>query len=275
LQEFAVLVRSILVLCLSLPSAALAEPLLVDGHIVDVADDGEGGQSLLVDGQPVFQDGVIYLDGEPQAVAGQTVLTGTAGPGGNACNPAPFVLSWQHGKAVLDGPVESCEYLEDRTAGATGLSFASRPTAAAPGERWDWMPGAGFTKGEEVTFVPDPAKGWDDLSGLAEAHPVDVWGYAPIRDQMLELLGESETDSFLQAIGGLGSGGLAGPGYVGQACDKFDCQATKGLLVLDAETRQPYLAWSLFGGNLMTRPEGLENWSPGALQAYRSWSENQ
>lgn len=261
-------------LALALPAAARADALLAAGHIIDVAEDGAGGVALTVDGQTVLQDGVIALDPQATEVAGQTVVTGTAGSGGNACNAQPFVLSWKDGKPRVDGPVDGCLWLEDRTVTDEGITYASRPTAAAPGERWDWTPAAGFTKGDEVTFIPDPAKGWDDLSGLAEAHPLDVWAYKPIRDQMLEMLGESETDSFLQAIGGLGSGGLKEPGYVGGACDKFDCQATYGVLILDQGTRQPYLAWTLFGSDLQTRPDGLEHWSPGAVKALKEWMES-
>ncbi|MCY1127749.1 hypothetical protein OU426_12870 [Frigidibacter sp. RF13] len=260
---------------LALAACLVATPLFADtvdlqGHAIEVVDT-EAGQALLVDGAKAHEDGVIYLDTQPREVGGATVLVGAAGSGGNICNAGPFVLSLQEGVFHFDGPADSCAYLE-QTIGADAVDFVSAPSAAWAGEHWRWTPVEGLVRLDPVTFKPDPSKGWDQLGELEGAHPLDVFRLGPIADQIYALLGEEEGDTFVDLLSGVGSGGLAAPGYVGSG---HNIDGSYAVVILDAATRQPYLAWAFGGGEIQTRPEGLENWSPGAIRALKTWSEAQ
>ncbi|WP_284164062.1 hypothetical protein [Frigidibacter sp. SD6-1] len=248
----------------------LAQPIDLNGHDVEVVDT-EAGQALLVDGVKAHEDGVIYLDALPHEVGGATVLIGAAGSGGNSCNAGPFVLSLQGEAYRLDGPADSCAYLE-QTIGTDAIDFVSEPSAAWEGQHWRWTPGGGLVMLDPVAFSPDPSRGWDQLDELEAAHPLDVFRFGPIADQMHMLLGEEEGDTFVDLLSGVGSGGLADPGYMGSA---HEMDGSYAVVILDAATRQPYLAWAFAGGEMQTRPEGLESWSPGAIRALKTWSEAQ
>lgn len=252
-----------------------ADTISVAGHRVETGENADLMQTLVVDGQVILEGGAVFLDGAVELAGGGAFVAGAAGAGGNACAPVPFVLLLPaDGPPRLDQrPGDSCDYFTPEV-GQDRVTYTKAATAAWAGERWIWTAGKGFSGPEPIAFAPDRSKGWDDLDGLDNAHPVEVFAYGEIYDQMMALLGETETDSFLQVISGLGSGSLTGPGYVGQACDKFDCAATYGVLILDAATRQPYLAWTLGGGEMMTRP-ALADWSPAAAQALADWSAAQ
>ena len=87
------LVRAMGVTAVLCGTAAWSEGLTVAGHEITVKDDGMGSAALIVDGEVLHENGVIYLDEAAQTLGGVTVVTGVAGSGGNACGAAPFVLA--------------------------------------------------------------------------------------------------------------------------------------------------------------------------------------
>ncbi len=233
-----------------LAGAAAAEDLSawheVAGHEIALIATDDATQRLEVDGVALHEDGLILLDEVPVTVAGVTVLTGSAGSGGNACNAAPFVLVLPQGGPVrLDGPLDSCAWME-RKVQPDALVFASEALPGAAGEVWTWTPMGGFAEAQPETFAPEAGQGWEAMAGLAGAHPVEALKLTPVYAALQAGLGASWGE-FAERIEGLGSGDLGADGYRGEACLKFTCDSDFAILWLDRAGQGVYAYWRVDG----------------------------
>jgi hypothetical protein len=226
--------------------SALAEGLSIGGHEITVKEDGMGSAALMVDGEVLHENGVIYLDGAVQTLGGVTVVTGVAGSGGNACGAAPFVLALPEGAApALYGPVDSCREFTMQVQ-PDALVFSTEPLPSEPGEIWVWNPVSGLTEALPEEFSADTGAGWEAMPTLAEAHPVDAMKLVPVLAALQAGLGEAYP-AFAERISDLGSGDLTAEGYLGQACLKFTCDADWALLYLHPATESVFAAWHVGG----------------------------
>jgi len=140
-------------------STALAEELTVAGHQIKVTDDSMGSSALIVDGEVLHENGVIYLDATTQTLAGLAVVTGVAGAGGNGCGAAPFVLALPDGAApALYGPLDSCREFTMQVQ-PEALVFSTEPLPSEPGEVWVWNPLTGLTEALPEDFSADSGAG--------------------------------------------------------------------------------------------------------------------
>ena len=223
-------------------STALAQDLTVGGHAVTVKDDGMGSAALVVDGEVLRENGVIYLDEAPQTVGGVTVVTGVAGSGGNACGAAPFVLALPEGAApALYGPVDSCREFSLQVQ-PEALVFSTEPLPSEPGAVWVWNPATGLTEAAPEDFAADAGAGWDRVPSLAGAHPVEAMKLAPVLQALQTGLG-AQYPAFAERISDLGSGDLTAEGYLGQACLKLTCETDWAILYLHPATQGVFAAW--------------------------------
>src|SRR5690606_3753806 len=87
------------------------ETVMLGDYEISTRENDNIEEELTANGEVLLTSGLIFLNG-PVEVAGQTVVTGVAGPGGNACDGTPFVVSLKDGKPVADGPVDSCRWFE-------------------------------------------------------------------------------------------------------------------------------------------------------------------
>lgn len=248
-------------------AAASAEDLAVAGHGVSVRDDGMGGAALVVDGDVLHENGVIYLDA-PVQVAGMTVLTGVAGAGGNACGAAPFVLALPDGAApALYGPLDSCREFAVQVQ-PEALVFATEPLPSEPGEVWVWNPVSGLTEALPADFTADV--GWEAVPGLAQAHPVEAMKLAPVLQALQAGLGQ-DYPVFAERISDLGSGDLTPEGYLGQACLKYTCDADWAFLYLHPAGEGVFVGWHVTGEiEPHVWPADTTSWPPEAMAALRA-----
>jgi hypothetical protein len=224
--------------------AASAEGLSVAGHEVSVSDDGMGSFALIVDGEVLHENGVIFLDDAVQQVVGVTVLTGVAGSGGNACGAAPFVLALAEESApALYGPLDSCREFSLQVQ-PEALVFSTEPLPSEPGEVWVWNPVTGMTEALPEEFAA--TAGWEAFPSLAGAHPVDAMTLAPVLGALQAGLG-ADYPAFAERISDLGSGDLTAEGYLGRACLKFTCDADWAFLYLHPATEGVFAAWHVMG----------------------------
>jgi hypothetical protein len=251
------------------------DAMTVAGRQIGVAEDGMGGATLVVDGVAVHQNGVIYLDAAPQVVGGVTVVTGVAGAGGNACNPAPFVLALpEDGVPEFFGPVDSCTYLVAQVQGQR-LLFVSEASSNVsgrirPDEVWIWTPGEGFGPGfgsQDIGSAAAP--GWEALDGLAGAHPVEALKITAVIEALQTGLG-ADYPVFAERISDLGAGNLTSEGYLGSACLKFTCEADWAMLYLHRETKAAFVIWHVMG-EIENRiwPTDTTIWPPEPMQMLR------
>ncbi|WP_333814674.1 hypothetical protein [Tabrizicola sp.] len=250
-------------------TTALAQDLTVAGHQVVVKDDGMGSAGLVVDGEVLHENGVIYLDEAVQTLGGVAVVTGVAGSGGNACGAAPFVLALPEGAAAaLYGPVDSCREFTLEVQ-PEALVFSTEPLPSEPGEVWVWTPAGGLAQGTPKAFGADAAEGWEAVPRLAQAHPVEAMKLAPVLQALQAGLG-ADYAGFAERISDLGSGGLTAEGYLGQACLKYSCETDWALLYLHPATQGVFAAWHVEGeAEPHVWPADTSRWPGEALGALR------
>lgn len=245
-----------------------AESLQVAGHEIGVNDDGMGSAALVVDGEVLLEDGLIFLDEAVQEIGGVTAVTGVAGSGGNACGAAPFVLALVEGKAPqLYGPLDSCREFALQVQ-PEALVFSTEPLPSEPGEVWVWNPVSGMTEALPEDFAA--TEGWESVPGLAGAHPVDAMKLAPVLSALQAGLG-ADYQTFAERISELGSGDLTAEGYLGQACIKFTCDTDWALLYLHPATKGVFAAWHVDGEtDAHVWPADTGTWPAEAVAALRA-----
>ena len=251
-------------------STVLAQDLSVAGHAISVTGDGMGSAALVVDGEVLHENGVIYLDEVPQTISGLTVITGAAGPGGNACGAAPFVLALAEGAApAFYGPLDSCREFTLQVQ-PEALVFATEPLPSEPGEVWVWNPVSGLTEALPEEFSADSGAGWEAVPTLAQAHPVDAMKLAPVLAALQGGLG-ADYPVFAERISDLGSGDLTPEGYLGQACLKITCDADWAFLDLHPATEGVFVGWHVTG-EIEPRiwPADTNLWPAEAMAALRA-----
>ncbi len=255
-------------------SIALADDAMsVAGRQVSVVNDAAGSAVLTVDGAVLHENGVIYLDPEPLLVGGVTVVTGSAGAGGNACNAAPFVLALpDSGAPEFYGPINTCTYLVPETQ-VERLLFISEASSndsgrIRPDEVWTWTPDAGFSPAFGAMDIgSSPAPGWEAFDELKGAHPVDALAITPVLEALQAGLGP-DYSVFAERISDLGSGDLTAEGYLGQACIKFTCDADFAVLYIHKASQQVFAIWHV-GGEVENQvwPKDTSVWPPEAMAA--------
>ncbi|WP_112309684.1 hypothetical protein [Pseudogemmobacter bohemicus] len=217
------------------------ETVMLGEYEIGTRDNADFGADLTANGEVLLSSGLIFLDGTVE-VAGQTVVTGLAGPGGNACDGTPFVVSLKDGKPVADGPVDSCRWFE-MTLQPDALIFHTDAFPGTPAEIWTWTPVSGLTEASPEEFTPKAGQGWEDFGSLAGAHPVDALGFAPVYQEMRAGMNPGDWDGLTAILSGLGSGDLVEKGYRGSACTKFVCEQEWAVLWIDQASQKAFAMW--------------------------------
>lgn len=230
----------------ALPFAAFAQDtppdrLDLQGHEVTRSENADFEQVISVDGVEVLKDGQVLLDGITE-VAGQQVVTGISGAGGNACNSTPFVLSLKDGKPVIDGPIDSCSWFE-MTPQDGALIFHSEAFPGSPAEIWTWSPVSGLTEASPEGFTPKSDQGWENFASLDSAHPIDALGFAPVYAEVKAGMSAEDWDAYTGILAQLGSGDLVEGGYRGSACNKLICDTEWAILWIDQASQQAFTMW--------------------------------
>lgn len=264
------LVGAVSVAALVWGPVAWAQDLAIAGHEITVKDDGMGSAALIVDGEVLHENGVIYLDEATQTLGGVTVVTGVAGSGGNACGAAPFVLALPEGAApALYGPLDSCREFTLQVQ-PEALVFSTEPLPSEPGEVWVWNPATGLTEASPEEFSADTGAGWEAIPTLAGAHPVDAMKLAPVLSALQAGLGP-DYPVYAERISDLGSGDLTPEGYLGQACLKYTCEADWALLYLHPASEGVFAAWQVAGEiEPHVWPQDTNLWPAEAMAALRA-----
>lgn len=226
---------------------------------------------LTVDGRELHTNAIIFLD-DIYAFDGTVVVVGTSSVGGNACEGAPFVLSFpDKGAPRIDGPLDSCTPVSHAVEGST-LLFS---TASVPGrdtERWQWSVDRGMTPLAPVAFQPDEARGWSNLRERTFTHPSDAFNNAEIAASFKMVLG-SDFTQFQQLMAGVGSGQFKGDDFVGTACRPHACLDEAGLIYLSSSDRRAYAAWKPHGERIAVFPAPVTEWPEKARAELKEWAK--
>jgi hypothetical protein len=217
---------------------------------------------LLVDGRELISAPYLTLR-EVLMIGDVGVIIGSSFQGGNACDAAPFVISFPGGDMRFDGPLEACGFsysVEGQT-----ITFRTMEEVFA------WKAGTGFTALGAEGLSVDETAGWAELRRRDVNHPSELLVFGQIAKNMDALLG-TKAEEYKRLIRGVGSGKFIGDTYVGQACKPHACPDEGALLVADIQRQQVFLAWKLEKESVAVRPR-VNEWPENAKSALRNWAD--
>jgi hypothetical protein len=246
-----------------------AEITSLAGHTVEIKE-RDSEKSLVVDGRELHRNQFILLD-EAYAFGQTLVVVGSSSAGGNACDSAPFVLSFpQGGAARLDGPLDSCTSVTHEVQGST-LLFSTGNIPGQQRERWQWSAEGGITSLAAAPFEADKSVGWASLRERKFGHPADAFKSAEIAESVRQLM-HADFDHFQALMTGVGSGQFKGDDFVGSACRPHACLDEAGMIFLSSPDRQVYAAWKPEGRKIVVYPSPVKNWPEKAKAELRNWA---
>lgn len=251
-------------------ASAHAEELRIFGHEVWILGDARGGERLLVDEREVHADWYLSID-EILVLADVGIVIGFSSPGGNACNGAPFILSFAlvgDAPPRIDGPLPTCSVVT-QTILADQILFETSPFPTRPGQAWVWTPADGIQALPDIPFVANAARGWTEMRERTAGHPADLFDYEVIAQQIYDLLGDRREEA-LRIVLGVGSGRFDGDMFVGTACEPHNCGLTASILIADMQTRQVFVAYKPDDGPLVILPDA-DLWPPNPRSALLQW----
>lgn len=240
------------------------------GHSVWISKDAHTlGETLRLDDRAVLTDDVISLQ-ETTLVDGTPVLIGVAGPGGNICDPAPFVISFPANAAPrVDGPVETCNFAQIEI-GKRQIDFSALNYTRDGTRHWAWTVADGLTELVPEADEPDDSKGWQALRERSIGHPGEVFDYGPIADQIAALLA-ADLSAYRRVLSGTGSGEFKGDDYIGTTCEPHLCGIVEALVFLSAKDQRVFAAWKPNGKKIEVRPR-VGEWPEKARLELKSWA---
>ena len=255
---------------IGIANAAVFEMKMFGHHVVVLQRDFEqvlsiDGRDVLAEFDPrfadnvrdVLKDAILHIE-DIHLISGTPAIVGSSSAGGNACDAAPFVVSFpRDSNPRVDGPIESCrpvrmDVLVDQ------LNFSTTALPNSPGETWTWTTASGFAKSGSRDFVADTSRGWPELREKTVSHPSELLSFGEVAAQINDLLG-------------VGSGSFNGDYFVGSACTRHLCQEEEALLVASIQDKQVFLAWKPSGEKIVVRPP-VKQWPERAKAALREWA---
>lgn len=253
---------------IGIANAAVFEMKMFGHHVVVLQRDFE--QVLSIDGREVLKDAILNME-DIRLISGTPAIVGSSSAGGNACDAAPFVVSFpRDSNPRVDGPIESCRPVRMDVL-ADQLTFSTTALPNSRGEIWTWTPASGFTKSGHKDFVANTSRGWSELREKTVSHPSELLSFGEVAAQINVLLG-AEKGEYSDIILGVGSGSFDGDYFVGSACTRHLCQEEEALLVASVQGKQVFLAWKPSGEKIVVRPP-VKQWPERAKAALREWAE--
>ncbi|MDQ2065854.1 hypothetical protein Q9295_05690 [Xinfangfangia sp. CPCC 101601] len=245
------------------PFAALAqaadERFDLGGHEVLLRATEDFTSAVIMGGETLHEDAQVLLD-PVLDLAGTPVLSGLSGAGGNACSAAPFVLALKNGQPELDGPVETCTYLE-RSIEGDALVYSNTPLPGVPSEVWRWTVAGGWSQEDGQEFQPLAGETWADSAVLAGKHPIEALGFAPVYAIFKQGMSPVDFAAYTNALAEMGSGDLGALGYQGEACWQVDCEGVWARLWIDPATKTAVAIWQAAEDDAPRFfPEAAETW---------------
>lgn len=251
------------------PSAQADYAMTVFGHPVEIVG-RLNDQRLTVDGRVLVKDVIVTID-QINVVAGTGVLIGGSSGGGNACDVAPFVVSFPPGgQPKVDGPIDECG-MGTITFHPQSIEFVYSALPDLPGHRWIWTAAAGFKDAGEIAFGANRKLGWDALRHHDLSFPIDLYENGEVGAAIKALTG-TDDPAFTAGLRGPSDGEFVGDLYVGSGCVAHDCPSAGSFIIADIANRKVYLAWKEDDRPFAVRP-AVREW-PGPFRLrLKEWTE--
>ncbi|MHC1999715.1 hypothetical protein ACYQR9_04655 [Methylobacterium sp. CM6241] len=198
-------------------------------------------------------------------------IVGSAGPGGNTCDAAPFIISIENGKPPkLFGPLDVCAetnitYRDD------SIHIVEKGAVGRKVRTWIWLPETGLSR-TEMTKSADTSKGWNTLWDRKITHPSDILESNELLKSIERNVGPN-LKHYLEQISGIGSTVYEGDILTGTACIKSECDQTGSFISLDLQTKTIYTAFKPRYKNIIVQPP-VREWPSAVRKSLAEWAKS-
>jgi len=163
------------------------------------------------------------------------------GPGGNACEGWPAVVTVTDGKVAVDTTLKGeCHYFIIATE-EDGFIFVERAMPDQDGSVWRFAPGEGLRRLGLLVFRPQPNSSWNNLDKWLD-HPLSLFNVAPVDTAIRKLTGKQFGDLALRLQVGAAVEKKGDRFLVGTGCQPHACDSDQGFIGIDRAARAVFLA---------------------------------
>ncbi len=192
------------------------------------------------------------------------------GPGGNACEGWPAIVTVTDGKVAVDTTLKGeCHYFIVATE-EDGFVFVERAVPDQDGSVWRFAPGEGLRRLGLLVFRPQPKSSWNDLDKWLD-HPLSLLNVAPVDTAIRKLTGKQFGDLALRLRVASEVEKKGDRFLVGTGCQPHACDSDAGFLAIERKTHGVFLA--MRSGKEMNVWPPLGRWPEPLRAELKSWQK--
>lgn len=192
------------------------------------------------------------------------------GPGGNACDGWPAVVTVKDGKVAADTTMKKECSSFAASADEEGFTFVEKPTPDRDGSVWRFTPDEGMRRLGLLVFRPQPNSTWADLEKMLD-HPLSLFNVAPFDAAVRKLTG-AQYRALATRLNVAGGVERKGDFLIGSGCQAHACNSDQGFVGIDRKSREIFLAMKANGR--ITAWPALARWPAVLRDDFKSRSEN-
>jgi len=191
------------------------------------------------------------------------------GPGGNACDGWPAVVSVdKNGKVAIDLTMKNLCSLYTASTDEEGFTFVEKAVPGQEGSVWRFTPEDGMRRLGVLVFRPQPNSRWNDLDHLLD-HPLTLFNAAPFDAAVRKLTGQ-QFGAFVLRLRVAGGVEKKGDRFlVGTGCQAHACDSDQGFVGVDRTAREVFLA--MRRGQQVTAWPAVNRWPVLLREEYEAW----
>jgi hypothetical protein len=189
------------------------------------------------------------------------------GPGGNACEGWPAVVTVKDGKVAADTTMNKECASFAASADEQGFTFVESPQPGTDGSAWRFTPNDGMRRLGVLVFQPQPGTTWADLTRMLD-HPLALFNVAPFDAAVRKLTGAQFRD-FAQRLHLASGVERKGNFLVGTGCQAHACNSDRGFIGIDPNARAVFLA--MRSNTRVTTWPALASWPILLRGEYEAW----
>jgi hypothetical protein len=189
------------------------------------------------------------------------------GPGGNACEGWPAVVTVKDGKVAADTTMKTECSSFAASVDEEGFTFLERAMPDSDGSVWRFTPAEGMRRLGVLVFRPQPNSTWADLTRMLD-HPMSLFNVAPFDAAVRKLTGKQYRDLTVRLHVAAGVD-QKGNYLIGQGCQAHACNSDQGFVAIDRSSHAVFLA--MRSDKAVTTWPKAANWPAALRAALKSW----
>ena len=192
------------------------------------------------------------------------------GPGGNACDGWPAVVTVKDGNVAANTTMKAECALFAASADEEGFTFVQKPVPDTDGSVWRFTPGDGLNRLGVLVFRPQPNSTWADLPRTLD-HPLALFNVAPFDAAVRKLTG-AQYREFTRRLNVASAVERKGNFLVGTGCQAHACDTDQGFVGIDRGGRTVFLA--MRSNTRVTTWPALASWPILLRGEFEAWRKN-